>query len=318
MPAASVRHGNAAGRRLGPRLRRTCGQHPRKRSTCQHERKRRNAPRDQHERGERQQPVHRMHERAPPDAQQRLEDQRNHGGLEAKERSRDERQVPVLRIDERERQQDQHRGQQEAQSRDDAAPRSVQSPAEPDCELQRLGARDQHADVERLHESALVDPAPGLDHLAMHDRDLPGRTAERNEPELEPEAERLAARGHHGATGRSASSGRESAGSRSAARSRARRRAVRHDAHAARLQSSARSWMRSARSSLAADQLELFLLQGERGGLVVPDGLEQATMRAAVVRVHGSLLQGSVIGAYQGRDLKAATHAEIAGKSARR
>ena len=71
---------------------------------------------------------------------------------------------------------------------DQAASHTVQLPADVDGELQRLGARQQHAEVERAGEMTLVEPAPPLDHLAVHDRDLAGGPAERDEAELQPEA----------------------------------------------------------------------------------------------------------------------------------
>ena len=61
---------------------------------------------------------------------------------------------------------------------DDAAPRAVHQPADVDGELLRLGAGQQHAVVERVQEALLAEPAPALDQLAVHDRDLPGRAAE--------------------------------------------------------------------------------------------------------------------------------------------
>jgi hypothetical protein len=71
----------------------------------------------------------------------------------------------------------------------------MQTPPKPDRELQRLRARQQHADVERLHECLLADPAASVDDLPMHDRDLSGGSTERHEAELQPEAEGFPARG---------------------------------------------------------------------------------------------------------------------------
>src|SRR5215216_4175031 len=42
-----------------------------------------------------------------------------------------------------------------------------------------------------MEESLLADPAASLDQLAVHDRDLSRRAAERDEAELHPEAQRL-------------------------------------------------------------------------------------------------------------------------------
>jgi hypothetical protein len=42
-----------------------------------------------------------------------------------------------------------------------------------------------------VQEAMLGNPAPALDQLLVHDRDLPGRAAEADEAELEPEAQGL-------------------------------------------------------------------------------------------------------------------------------
>ena len=57
--------------------------------------------------------------------------------------------------------------------------RAVHQPADVDGELLRLGAGQQHAVVERVQEPLLADPAAPLDQLAVHDRDLACRPAER-------------------------------------------------------------------------------------------------------------------------------------------
>jgi hypothetical protein len=46
--------------------------------------------------------------------------------------------------------------------------------------------------IERMEKARLADPAFLFHQLALHDRDLPGRPAEADEPELEPETKRLA------------------------------------------------------------------------------------------------------------------------------
>ena len=68
----------------------------------------------------------------------------------------------------------------------------MEEPANIDRELLRFGSGQEHAEVERVEKTRLTDPAFLLDQLGLHDRDLPGRSAEANEPELEPEAEGFA------------------------------------------------------------------------------------------------------------------------------
>jgi hypothetical protein len=56
------------------------------------------------------------------------------------------------------------------------------------------GPRQEHAEIQRVEEAALADPASLLHQLRLHDRDLPSRTAEADEAKLQPEAERFAKR----------------------------------------------------------------------------------------------------------------------------
>jgi hypothetical protein len=65
-------------------------------------------------------------------------------------------------------------------------------PADVDRELGGLGARQHHAVIERMQEAALGYPALTLDQVLVHDRDLPGRSAEADETQLEPVAEGFA------------------------------------------------------------------------------------------------------------------------------
>ena len=66
-------------------------------------------------------------------------------------------------------------GQHEHHAGDEAAAHLVQEPPDVDRELLRLGTGQQHAVVQRVQEPAVRDPAPALDDLVVHDRDLPGR-----------------------------------------------------------------------------------------------------------------------------------------------
>src|SRR5262245_10145467 len=67
----------------------------------------------------------------------------------------------------------------------------MHQPADVNGELLRLRAGQQHAVVERVQKSFFTQPAPPLDQLTVHDRDLTGRAAEGDEPQLDPEAKRL-------------------------------------------------------------------------------------------------------------------------------
>ncbi len=91
-------------------------------------------------------------------------------------------------VDIRKREQQQHGRKYEAQPRNEPAADTVQFPAEEDRELQRFGTRQQHAEVQRSRELAVVEPATTLDDLAVEDGNLAGGATEGNEAEIRPEA----------------------------------------------------------------------------------------------------------------------------------
>ena len=131
----------------------------------------------------------------PPDPEQGLQHQRDDGGPESEQQARGRRQVaePCIQVRQPEEQHD--RRNDEAEAGNQPAAHAVQPPAEVDRELQRLGAGQQHAEIESVGESSLVDPAALIDELAVHDGDLARRSAERDEAEAQPEARRVAERG---------------------------------------------------------------------------------------------------------------------------
>ena len=123
----------------------------------------------------------------------RMQHQCGDGWLEPEEDASDHRHVTEAQVDPRQRDQDEQRRQHEQRPGDDAAPRAVHEPADVGGELLGLGAGQHHAVVQRVQEPLLADPASALDQLGVHDRDLPGRSAEADEAELQPEQERLRA-----------------------------------------------------------------------------------------------------------------------------
>lgn len=142
----------------------------------------------------REQRVQRRTQGTAADLHERLQHQHDHRGLQAEQDALGGGQAAEPRISVGQREQQQDRRPDEAEAGDEPAARAVQPPAEIDRELQRLGPGQQHAEIERVGETTLVEPAAPLDHLAVHDRDLPCRPAERDETETEPEARRLGER----------------------------------------------------------------------------------------------------------------------------
>ena len=120
-----------------------------------------------------------------------MQHQRGHGRLDAIEDAGHQRQVAEAQVDPAQADEDEQRGQHEQRASDDAAPGAVHQPADVGGQLLRFGTGQQHAVVQRMQEALFADPAAALDQLGVHDRDLPGRAAEADEAELQPEAEGL-------------------------------------------------------------------------------------------------------------------------------
>ena len=131
-------------------------------------------------------------ERALADPDHRLDDDRQHRGLEAEEQRRDDRNVAPAGVDVAERHDRDDAGQDEQPARHDAAERAMHQPADVGGKLLRLGARQQHAVVEGVQKPLFGDPALLLDQDAMHHGDLAGGTAEAERRDAHPGPERLA------------------------------------------------------------------------------------------------------------------------------
>src|SRR5262249_19042663 len=69
---------------------------------------------------------------------------------------------------------------------------AVHQPSEIGGELLRLRSRQQHAEIERMQEPRLIDPLLLIDNHAMHEGDLPGRSAEIDAADLQPDHKGLA------------------------------------------------------------------------------------------------------------------------------
>ena len=148
----------------------------------EHDRRERNREGEDRDEGrDRDQPVQRMANDPLPDAPRGVEHDRDDGRLDAVEEARDERHVAVRHVEPRQRDQHDERRQHEQRARDDAAPGAMHEPADVGRELLRFRTRQHHAIVERVQESRFRNPALRLDQIAMHERDLPGRTAEADE-----------------------------------------------------------------------------------------------------------------------------------------
>jgi hypothetical protein len=130
-------------------------------------------------------------ERSLADSQDRLDHDGYDHGLHPVEQTVDRWHVGVGYRQVREQEQDEDRRYYEEGAGHDATKRPVQPPANVGGDLLRLGTGQEHAEVQRPEVLLLGDPALLLDKLPVHDRDLPGRTPEVDEPQLYPEPERL-------------------------------------------------------------------------------------------------------------------------------
>ncbi len=147
---------------------------------------------DGYERCCRDHPQHRMFQGPRTDAVRGLHHDGRDGRFDAVEQSRHKRYMPECDIQPRQADQDEHRGQKEQHAGDHAAPGLVQQPADIGCQLLRLRSRQNHAEIKCVQEALFRYPAPALDQLLMHDRDLTGRPAEADKPHFQPKPKSLA------------------------------------------------------------------------------------------------------------------------------
>jgi hypothetical protein len=148
--------------------------------------------REKRDRGD--QRVHAPLERARADLEHRFDDDRDHDRFTARQYGHDGRHVTVRGVDVGQSHEHEDRRNDEERTGDDPAPGAMQQPADVDRQLLGLRTGQQHAVVQSVEKALLADPAPPLDQLAVHDRNLSRRAAERDEAELDPEAQRVAER----------------------------------------------------------------------------------------------------------------------------
>ena len=130
------------------------------------------------ERGHRQGPRDAALQRSPPDPQDGLHDEHQDRALQAEEQGVDDRHLAGQRVEQGQPEHDDGAGQDEDDTRREAALHAVQQPAEVGGELLRFGSRQQVAETQRVQKSALADPVAFVDHFLVQQRDLPGRPAE--------------------------------------------------------------------------------------------------------------------------------------------
>src|SRR5205085_10878397 len=115
-----------------------------------------------------------LRQRAPTDANNRLNDDRKDSGFEPEKQRLHASDMAILGIDQAERSKGEQARQYEQGSRDETAADAMQQPADIDRELVRFGARQQHAVVKRMQKPRFADPALPFNRDAGHDGDLAG------------------------------------------------------------------------------------------------------------------------------------------------
>ena len=153
------------------------------------QRKRRLQEKDADERGRRDDRERRGRERAPADADQCLDHDHQHGGLDAEQRAFHEADAAAVSVKQAQGQHHQRARHDEQDAGNEAAAHTMQQPADIGRELRCLGTGQQHAEIERVQETRLVDPFLFVDGHAVHQRDLSCRAAERQTADLEPDLE---------------------------------------------------------------------------------------------------------------------------------
>ena len=147
--------------------------------------------RDKSER--RDDPQRGMLQRARSDAPRRLQHDRNDCGLDAVEHAAYRRHVAIRHVQPGQADEQHERRQDEQAARNDPTPRPVQQPADVRRQLLRFRTRKDHAEIECVQEALLGNPALLVDQFAMHQRDLPGGTAEADATQPQPVSKRFAA-----------------------------------------------------------------------------------------------------------------------------
>ncbi len=98
-------------------------------------------------------------------------------------------QAAPISIEQAQAQHHQGARQHEQNAGNEPPAHAVQQPTDIGRELGCLRPRQQHAEIERVQEPRLRQPLFLVDHDPVHERDLPGRPAERQAADLEPDLE---------------------------------------------------------------------------------------------------------------------------------
>ena len=116
---------------------------------------------------------------------------RQHRRLQTIKDRGDPPNVAISHVNVAKRPQDENRRKDEQRPGDNAAPDFVKKPSEVNGELLCLGSGEQHAKIQSMKKSRLVDPFLLFDQLSVHHCDLSARSAEGYEAKLQPKSKRF-------------------------------------------------------------------------------------------------------------------------------
>ncbi len=149
---------------------------------------------DRHERRCRESYHEPIVEGAPSNAVKRLYHDGQDRCLEPVEECFDYRDILILGVQDAEDEDRYEAGKHEERAGDQPPADAVEKPSDVDGELLRLGAREQHAVVERVEETTLADPPLFVHQDALHDCDLAGGTPEAEGRDPRPYADGIGER----------------------------------------------------------------------------------------------------------------------------
>ena len=172
-----------AGELRPPRHRRAKPDQPRRHH---HERERQVEQKQRHKRRHRHPIPRPIGQRAPTHPDQGLHHNRQHRRLEPEKKPLDRCQATEQHINPRQRHDRQQTGQHKQPARHQTAGRAMHEPADIGRQLLRLRPRQQRAIGQRMQEPLLADPSLFLHDDPVHHRNLPRRTAKRQQRHARP------------------------------------------------------------------------------------------------------------------------------------
>jgi len=111
-------------------------------------------------------------------AEHRLNDDGKNGRLEAEKQALQQSQILKTGVKGRQTEDDAKTRKYEQRTGDNPAAGPMQKPSDIGCQLLRLRARQKHAVIERMQETAFGYPAFFINQDLVHQRDLPCRSTE--------------------------------------------------------------------------------------------------------------------------------------------